>query len=468
MNFIAIYLHAFAAGIAALTPSQPLTSLQWHTVSTAIYPKKRDDIVFVNTRVGFYGTGNGDLYRTQDGGESWGRIWARQGTFIRSLGFIDSQHGFLGNLGTGLANITDATPLYETWDGGATWAPAKIGDADVPGVCSIDILKSRSIHEGVLSDRLYIHAAGRANGPAKVLRSENGGESWSLIDLSNRAGMILDVKFLDPNIGFVFAATSGDISQSHALILKTTDGGRTWRDVYQSTRLNEIIWKGSFVDSRVGYATVQNDDPSNVLQRIVKSIDGGEHWTELPLVMDKDAEELGIGFVSADKGWVGTSAGGFETHDGGKTWVLSTLAPKANRNSGANSRWNANGLCDRQPSTNLQLKSTQARLIPIVLPIKLRWKNSQLGRSSHFVLRQTTSSSFRLSINASTLPCAFRRNRMRPSTFFRKNTSPDSVRSDSLSLPVRCENSPSPALVTSSVFPGSSSYTPTKSGYLSG
>jgi len=42
-------------------------------------------------------------------------------------------------------------------------------------------------------------------------------------------------------------------------------------------------------------------------------------------------EELGIGFVSPDKGWVGTAVGGFETSDGGKSWRPSTLAPKATK-----------------------------------------------------------------------------------------------------------------------------------------
>jgi photosystem II stability/assembly factor-like uncharacterized protein len=91
------------------------------------------------------------------------------------------------------------------------------------------------------------------------------------------------------------------------------------------------MWKGFFVDDRIGYATVQNDDPQNAQQRIVKTVDGGEHWSELPLTVNKDAEELGVGFVSAKIGWVGTAAGSFETRDGGKTWAPSTLAPKANR-----------------------------------------------------------------------------------------------------------------------------------------
>lgn len=304
---------------------------QWHTIPTEAYPKKRDDIVFVDRLTGFYGTGKGNLYRTQDGGQSWHLLWSKPGTFIRSLGFIDTKHGFLGNLGTGLADTTDPIPLYETNDGGVTWTAAEIGTAAVPGICSIDILKSRSIHEGDVSPRYYIHAAGRADGPAKLLRSENGGQSWTLIDLSELAGMILDVKFLDPNIGFVFAATSGDLSQSNALILKTADGGRTWRQVYRSARRDEIIWKASFANNLVGYATVQNDDPANIQQRVAKTIDGGSHWSEIPLVSHAGAEELGIGFISPVRGWVGTSVGGFETSDGGKSWTPSNLAPKANR-----------------------------------------------------------------------------------------------------------------------------------------
>ena len=50
----------------------------------------------------------------------------------------------------------------------------------------------------------------------------------------------------DKNNGFVCAASDEDIEKSNALILKTNDGGKTWKKVYQSNRPFEGTWKASF------------------------------------------------------------------------------------------------------------------------------------------------------------------------------------------------------------------------------
>jgi photosystem II stability/assembly factor-like uncharacterized protein len=307
------------------------SSDEWVTLPTEAYPKKRDDIIFVDHSTGFYGTGKGQLYRTDDGGQSWRLAWEHEGTFIRSLGFVDQKLGFLGNLGLGLGGVTDGHPLYRTRDGGVTWEAVTLPEHAIAGVCSIDILKTRAIFEGELRDRIFIHAAGRANGPAQLLRSEDAGETWTPIDLSTRAGMILDVKFVDGYKGFVFAATSSDVAQSHALILATSDGGRSWHEVYRSARTSEIIWKASLPSARVGYATVQSDDDSRAPQLIAKTTDGGQSWQELPLVRDPKAQEFGIGFIDERHGWVGTAVGGFETRDGGRTWQPAPLSPRTNK-----------------------------------------------------------------------------------------------------------------------------------------
>lgn len=315
----------------ARSPWAHAPSGQWVEITTEPYKGKRDDIQFVNARTGFYGTGAGDFFRTDDGGATWTKLWSRKGTFIRAVGFIDPLNGFIGNVGDYYPGVTDNTPLYRTQDGGRTWTPVNIGGAVVEGVCAIDILKTATIHQGELISRTVIHAAGRVGGPARLLRSTDGGETWSLIDLGAHAGMILDVKFLDANTGFVFAGSNSDIKQSEALILKTADGGRSWREVYRSGRKLENSWKGTFVDARTGYATVQTYDPAREQQVVVKTVDGGETWQELLLVENAKARQFGIGFATTDVGWVGTSVGGFETRDGGATWAPVRLAPAANK-----------------------------------------------------------------------------------------------------------------------------------------
>lgn len=313
-------------------PAVPAPGDHWETLNTEPYKGKRDDIVFVSREVGFYGTGKGDLFRTTDGGDSWSKIWSQTGTFIRAIGFVDAQNGWLGNVGTEYyPGVTDEVPLYETHDGGETWTPVDLGGAFVKGICSIDIVQTEHIHQGVLEPRTLIHAAGRVGGPTAIVRSLDGGAHWSVIDMSRDAGMILDVKFIDSNVGFVFAAAPAGAEVEGARILKTRNGGATWSAVYRSGRPGENVWKASFPSARVGYATVQSYDPDRAQQVVVKTMDGGETWTELALVTDAKAREFGIGFMDEDTGWVGTMVGGFATGDGGRTWVKTNLTPASNK-----------------------------------------------------------------------------------------------------------------------------------------
>jgi photosystem II stability/assembly factor-like uncharacterized protein len=334
-----------AAAIAALAYAMPLAAEEaapvaaapaageWRTFATEAYRGKRDSVSFVDAEHGWYGTGAGDLFATKDGGATWQKIANRPGTFVRAVGFVDRQNGFIGNIGTDYyPGVTDETPLYRTRDGGVTWEAVDTGDATIKGVCAIDILPVKRIYQGELRPRTIIHAAGRVGGPTGMLRSVDGGEIWSVIDMSAHAGMILDVKFFDENTGLVFAATNADPAQAEGLVLRTEDGGKTWKEVYRSGRGYELIWKASFPEGGdTGYATVQSYDPERATQLVIRSDDRGRTWREIEIAQDKAARQFGIGFVSADVGFVGTAAGGFATKDGGTTWERAPIARAANK-----------------------------------------------------------------------------------------------------------------------------------------
>jgi photosystem II stability/assembly factor-like uncharacterized protein len=248
-----------------------------------------------------------------------------------ALGFADAGHGFLGNIGTDyFPGVTDPTPLYETHDGGHTWAPIAVDGPAIKGICAIDVLDDAFIDAGHLEHRTIVSAAGRVGGPAFLARSLDGGATWKSRDLSAVAGMILDVKFFDASTGFVFAGTDSDAERSSALILATHDGGDTWTEVYRSTRPLELIWKASFPTREVGYATVLSFDEKTSQRYVVKTVDGGKTWTELPLV-DEATETFGIGFADADHGWVGGMREGFATADGGQSWTKVDLGAATNK-----------------------------------------------------------------------------------------------------------------------------------------
>ncbi len=326
---------AIAGAATLVLPARAATPPAWVKLTTVPYRGKQDDISFTDADNGFYGNGEGKLYRTVNGGAAWEKVWDKQGTFIRALGFVDAQNGFLGNVGTNYyPGVTDTNPLYRTRDGGVTWTPIKAeGIEKVPGICGIHILPVRRIFQGEMRTSHIIHAAGRVGGPAMILRSEDDGESWRVIDLSAQAGMILDVAFLTPKTGFVCTATPSESGTGEAQMLRTDDGGKSWRAVYRSKRPSENCWKMSWPSAKVGYATVQSydEDPAKTQRVIIKTTDGGKSWKEMPLVNSKPAQEFGIGFATPNQGWVGTRTGGYETRDGGKSWQPTEFGKAVNK-----------------------------------------------------------------------------------------------------------------------------------------
>jgi photosystem II stability/assembly factor-like uncharacterized protein/pimeloyl-ACP methyl ester carboxylesterase len=306
----------------------------WKKLKTERYPGKQDDITFINENEGWYVNGYGSIYHTKNGGETWEKQLEKKGTFFRCIAFVDSLVGFAGTVGTDyFPDVADTIPLYGTKDGGKTWRSVSYTGAYVKGLCAIDIVKEQFINHGKTDYKIHIYGVGRVGSPANMMVSHDGGATWTSNSMNNDCKMLFDIKMFDKNNGIVCAASDEDMEKSNALILKTSDGGKSWKKVYQSNRPFEGTWKASFPTKQVGYVTIQsyNPDPNVKQQRIAKTTDGGETWNEINLVEDANAREFGTGFIDENHGFVGTMNSGYETKDGGKTWTKVNLGMACNK-----------------------------------------------------------------------------------------------------------------------------------------
>lgn len=304
---------------------------RWSLVPTEPYTlnNKQDALAFPTPVTGFYGNGTGRVYRSDDRGRHWRAVWRHPGTYVRALDFADAKTGWLGNVGPGyFPDVTDPTPLYVTHDAGVSWTPVQPVDGPkVVGICALDVLKD-------LDGRVVaVRAGGRVGGPAGLLESVDGGQTFHARDMSAVTGMILDIHFLDPTTGFMAGASASDEGVAHARILKTTDAGQSWRAVFDSARAGDNNWKLAFPSARVGYATIisYGAPQSEAEGYVVKTVDGGEHWTPLTVTRDHAWIPYGINFVTETHGWVGGSTGGYETTDGGTSWHKVAMGLSTNK-----------------------------------------------------------------------------------------------------------------------------------------
>jgi photosystem II stability/assembly factor-like uncharacterized protein len=122
---------------------------------------------------------------------------------------------------------------------------------------------------------------------------------------------LYDVSFTDAQNGLAIG--------QDGLIIKTSDGGKTWKQVKFEVPLQD--WQKS--QPHV-FAMSRGSDPNKVwavgpVGMIIHSRDGGETWENLSL--GRDVTLNGVAFANDTEGWtVGEFGTILHTKDGGRTW----------------------------------------------------------------------------------------------------------------------------------------------------
>lgn len=292
--------------------------LQWRPLPSAVTNidnQRFDDVFFINENVGWAANGAyAAVYKTTDGGATWATQLTEESLggnyYFRNIEFLNENIGFLGTLNS---------LFLKTIDGGTNWIPVTNLPVNPGAICGLDTVGTSTVY-----------GCGAYFSPALIIKSTDSGASWTSIDMSSYATALVEIQFLDENIGYASGATA-----SGGVILKTTDGGLTWASIYNSNIAGEYVWKLQILSSNTNvlFGSVEANAPNN--GKMIRSLDSGVNWIskEVPFTSVQ-----AVGFLTENYGWMGgyTSSLGtnfpfMETQDGGDTWTDIGVGSNLNR-----------------------------------------------------------------------------------------------------------------------------------------
>jgi len=253
-------------------------------------------IYFYNEQIGFAERGHGELLKTEDGGETWNKINSVS-DHLFSFHFLNEKLGYA----TGEMGVT-----FKTTDGGINWQniffqTGRVGGTDMNGI----FFTSENIGYAVGSS-------------GRIIKTIDGGQNWS--SYSPFYNNVNNINIVDNEI---FARVG-------LFTFHSKDDGTTWEKLNRpSDFIPDNNWSYTnysagmkFINKNVGYLIGGNYNGDS---KIFKTIDGGNSW-----ILKKKFDVYGlnnfdfinenIGFVCGGQGTMGNAL--YKTIDGGDTWIL--------------------------------------------------------------------------------------------------------------------------------------------------
>jgi photosystem II stability/assembly factor-like uncharacterized protein len=205
--------------------------------------------------------------------------------------------------------------IFHTLDGGQSWIEIK------------PPLALGSLESITFADPLHGYIAGidlSGIERALILQSTDAGRTWSRADVPNIDGQLNDIIYAGAGVVW---SVGQDIGNSTTLMLRKSDGA-DWARQDNPPSAGAELRSIAFPTGNVGYAVGSSGGHDSPDPYILKTIDGGETWNELgpPYVAGRLLDVLFIdeltGFAVGHNGDLGAF---IKTGDGGKTWAVDTL-----------------------------------------------------------------------------------------------------------------------------------------------
>ena len=142
-----------------------------------------------------------------------------------------------------------------------------------------------------------------------IIRTTDGGATWKAAATAPTLdGWLYDVSFVDATHGWAVGTTYDATALTYkAVLLATSDGGDTWSAQNAGVGAYELTGV-SFADATHGWAVGYSEDNNVVSPVIIATTDGGAHWAAqtVPAVTPASATinaVVRVKFVDAKNGW---------------------------------------------------------------------------------------------------------------------------------------------------------------------
>lgn len=257
-------------------------------------------VYFTSQERGWVAGDAGYLAATSDGGRRWTKVPLNTTEDINEIYFRNEDNGYL----------VAGRKLFITSDGGNTWRETVIFRSTdfrggVPEFLSIRFAdKKRGLVVGSV-----INPKGDVI-DSLVMRTEDGGETWRRVIVPSRTELFhLD---FDGNSRAWIVGDAGTI-------LASRDGGRTWTS--QRSGVQRALFNVDFRDESYGFAVGGRGT-------VLRTEDGGETWQKIT-VRSADTFKR-VGFADDKNGWIVGHAGIIlRSSDRGRTWVVQPSGTRA-------------------------------------------------------------------------------------------------------------------------------------------
>ncbi len=254
-------------------------------------------VFFLNVKDGFISGATGGIYKTTDSAKTWVTLNSTVNIPVYNLFFINAQTGFAvgGQIScSGTGCISPGGFILRTLDGGQTWSRVYTPTEKIE-ITSVYFINT---------------STGFCVGNNIILKTMDGGQTWSEYKVNALSRQLRQILFINTQVGYA-VGLSGQI-------VKTGDGGVTW--TVQGPYSNAGYYAIAAANGAM-YASGQ--------EKILKSINNGISWSELP---NSPTGIFALHFISDQKGFAfgsGNYSGGdfgytygaiYCTDNGGITW----------------------------------------------------------------------------------------------------------------------------------------------------